>query len=95
MRMMRAGRSSEGTLAARRLFRRVLVAVCCAIALFLLALSPIGSATGLLPTASAHALLVRSDPAENAILNAPPAQVKMWATFPDFPRPRSPAMPAE
>ena len=78
MRMMRAGRSSEGTLAARRLFRRVLVAVCCAIALFLLALSPIGSATGLLPTASAHALLVRSDPAENAILNAPPAQVKMW-----------------
>jgi copper transport protein len=55
-----------------------LVAVCGAIALFLLALSPIGTATGLAPTASAHALLVRSDPAANAILNAPPSRVKMW-----------------
>lgn len=78
MRMMRAGRSSVATLAARRLSRRLLVAVCCAIALFLLALSPVGQATGLLPTASAHALLVRSDPAANAILNAPPSQVRMW-----------------
>src|SRR6185312_15388299 len=76
--MMRAGRSSVANLAARRLSRRLLVAVCGAIALFLLALSPVGQATGLLPTASAHALLVKSDPAANAILNAPPSQVKMW-----------------
>ena len=78
MRMMRVERSSLRTLAARRLFRRLLVTACCAIALLLLALSPLGQATGLLPTASAHALLVKSDPAANAILNAPPAQVKMW-----------------
>ena len=78
MRMMRAERFSLRTLAARRLFRRFLVATCCAIALLLLALSPLGQATELLPTASAHALLVKSDPAANAILNAPPAQVKMW-----------------
>ena len=78
MRTMRAERSSMRTLAARRLFRRFLVVTCCAIALFLLALSPVGQATGLLPTASAHALLLKSDPAANAILNAPPAQVRMW-----------------
>ena len=78
MRMMRAERFSLRTLAARRLFRRFLVVTCCAIALLLLALSPLGQATGLLPTASAHALLMKSDPAANAILNAPPAQVKMW-----------------
>ena len=78
MRMMRVERSSLRTLAARRLFRRLLVTACCAIALLLLALSPLGQATELLPTASAHALLVKSDPAANAILNAPPAQVKMW-----------------
>ena len=78
MRMMRAERFSLRTSAARRLFRRFLVVTCCAIALLLLALSPLGQATGLLPTASAHALLMKSDPAANAILNAPPAQVKMW-----------------
>ncbi|HET9979985.1 MAG TPA: copper resistance protein CopC, partial [Ktedonobacterales bacterium] len=78
MRMRRAEHSSVTALAARRLSRRLLVAVCGAIALFLLALSPVGQATGLLPTASAHALLVKSDPAANAILNAPPGQVKMW-----------------
>jgi copper transport protein len=78
MRMMRAERFSLRTSAARRLFRRFLVVTCCAIALLLLALSPLGQATGLLPTASAHALLVKSDPAANAILNAPPSQVRMW-----------------
>jgi copper transport protein len=78
MRMMRAERFSLRTSAARRLFRRFLVVTCCAIALLLLALSPLGQATGLLPTASAHALLVKSDPAANTILNAPPSQVRMW-----------------
>ena len=75
MRIVRAERSS---VVAWRLSRRLLVAMCGAIALFLLALSPVGTATGILPTASAHALLVRSDPAANAILNAPPSRVKMW-----------------
>src|SRR6266851_5425079 len=33
----------------------------------------------LLPaTASAHAILLRSDPAQDAVLNTPPLQVRMW-----------------
>jgi len=31
-------------------------------------------------TASAHAILLRSDPAKDAVLNAPPQQVRMWFT---------------
>lgn len=34
--------------------------------------------SGHVPVASAHALLVRSDPAADAILQAPPSQVRMW-----------------
>src|SRR2546430_17017781 len=30
--------------------------------------------------ASAHAILLRSDPAKDAVLNAPPQQVRMWFT---------------
>jgi copper transport protein len=31
-------------------------------------------------TASAHAILLRSDPAKDAVLNTPPQQVRMWVT---------------
>ncbi|HEV8192608.1 MAG TPA: copper resistance protein CopC, partial [Ktedonobacterales bacterium] len=41
----------------------------------LLAFLPISAST---PTASAHALPTRSDPQANAILQAPPSQVRMW-----------------
>jgi putative copper export protein/methionine-rich copper-binding protein CopC len=58
--------------------QRILLAVCCGVILALLAFSPVGPAAGLLPVASAHAVLVRSDPAANAILNAPPSHVVMW-----------------
>jgi copper transport protein len=73
--MMRAERSS---LAVRRLFARILLALCCGVALTLLAFSPVGPAARLLPVASAHAVLVRSDPPADAILNAPPSHVAMW-----------------
>ncbi|MGZ3715844.1 MAG: copper resistance CopC family protein, partial [Ktedonobacterales bacterium] len=39
---------------------------------------PAGIAHSLIPTASAHALPVRSDPASDAILQAPPSRVRMW-----------------
>jgi copper transport protein len=44
----------------------------------LLALLPVGPARRLIPTAWAHALPVRSDPAANAALRTPPAQVRIW-----------------
>jgi copper transport protein len=39
---------------------------------------PIGIARSLIPTASAHALPVRSDPGSDAILQGPPSRVRMW-----------------
>ncbi|HKW22322.1 MAG TPA: copper resistance protein CopC [Ktedonobacterales bacterium] len=57
---------------------RILLAAGCGIVLALLAFSPVGPAANLLPVASAHAVLVRSDPAANAILNAPPSHVVLW-----------------
>ena len=56
----------------------MLLALCCGVALTLLAFSPVGPAARLLPVASAHAVLVRSDPPADAILNAPPSHVAMW-----------------
>src|SRR5579885_3882612 len=55
--------------------RRRLLALALAGAFALLALLPV---SGLPPTASAHALPTRSDPPANAILQAPPSQVRMW-----------------
>jgi copper transport protein len=64
------------------------------IAAFLVALALLGaltlgtpvalahSASPSRPTAPLHALLVRSDPAANAILAAPPSQVKAWFSEP-------------
>ncbi|HEU5347260.1 MAG TPA: copper resistance protein CopC [Ktedonobacterales bacterium] len=69
---MRAERSFS---AVRHPLARILLAVCCGIALALLAFSP---ASHMLPVASAHAVLVRSDPPADAILNAPPSHVTLW-----------------
>lgn len=63
---------------ARRILARILLAVCCGTALALLAFSPVGPAARSLPVASAHAVLVRSDPPADAILNAPPSHITMW-----------------
>src|SRR5689334_22626903 len=46
--------------------------------LALLALAPVGPAASLIPIASAHAVLVRSDPADHAVLQAPPSSVRLW-----------------
>lgn len=73
--MMRIERSFS---AVRRAFGRILLAVCFGLALAALAFSPFGPAARLLPVASAHAVLVRSEPAANAVLNAPPSHVAMW-----------------
>ncbi len=72
---MRVKRSS---LAVRHRLARILLALCCGIVLTLLKFSPVGPGARLLPVASAHAVLVRSDPPADAILNAPPPHVAMW-----------------
>jgi putative copper export protein/methionine-rich copper-binding protein CopC len=63
--------------------RRLLALVLAGI-FVLLALLPLGGST---PSASAHALPTRSDPPANAILQAPPSQVRMW--FSEDPNPFS------
>ncbi|HST89502.1 MAG TPA: copper resistance protein CopC [Ktedonobacterales bacterium] len=57
--------------------RRLLVAAL-GLLLALLALAPVGPAARLIPVASAHAVLVRSDPADHAVLQAPPSSVHLW-----------------
>ncbi len=46
----------------------------------LLSLAPVGAMDRFIPVASAHAILVHSDPAADAILATPPARVRMWFT---------------
>jgi copper transport protein len=46
--------------------------------MMLLALLPVGPASRLIPSAWAHALPVRSEPAANTALRTPPAQVHIW-----------------
>ena len=46
--------------------------------LMLLALLPIGPASRLIPAALAHAVLLRSEPAANAVLRVPPSHVSLW-----------------
>lgn len=71
-------RAERSLSAARRMLARVLLAVACGVGLALLALSPVGPAAQRAPVASAHAVLVRSDPPADAILNAPPSHVALW-----------------
>src|SRR5262249_2643680 len=56
--------------------RRLGVALGLVLALF--ALVPLGPGHSLIPVASAHAILVRSDPEATAQLQAPPSQVRLW-----------------
>lgn len=58
--------------------RLLLSALVLGFGLALLALLPVGPASGLIPSAWAHALPVRTDPAANAALRTPPAQVRIW-----------------
>lgn len=67
-----ARRIGHGT--RRRLPLRITFGLAFALLLALFAALP----SGQIPVASAHALLVRSDPAADAILQAPPSQVRMW-----------------
>ena len=46
--------------------------------LMLLALLPVGPAGQFIPAALAHAVLLRSDPAANAVLRVPPSHVFLW-----------------
>ncbi|HKT39508.1 MAG TPA: copper resistance CopC family protein, partial [Ktedonobacterales bacterium] len=57
---------------------RVGLALAVGVMLAFLSLLPVGPLGRTLPVASAHALLVRSDPKANAILQAPPAAVHAW-----------------
>lgn len=65
---LRAGRR-------RRLLLSAFV-LCCGLAL--LALLPVGPASWLIPSAWAHALPVRSEPGQGAILRKAPSQVHIW-----------------
>src|SRR5215469_10944859 len=58
--------------------RRVVYAGLLGLILLVAAGVPLGPFSHLTPIASAHALLVRSDPKADAILQAPPSQVRMW-----------------
>ncbi len=58
-----------------------LFALVLGMSLALLAILPVGPASALIPVASAHAnhaVLVRSEPAANAILRTPPSRVRLW-----------------
>ncbi len=55
-----------------------LFALLLAMAMVELSLLPVGPASRLIPVALAHALPVRSEPAANAALRTPPAQVHIW-----------------
>lgn len=67
-----------GRNARRGLPIRILLGLALGLILGVFATLPSGPAAGLVPVASAHALLVRSEPAADAILKAPPPQVRMW-----------------
>lgn len=68
----------SGRRARRRTRVRILVGFVLGLVLCLAAALPGGPAASLIPSASAHALLVRSDPAADAIVQAPPSQVRLW-----------------
>jgi methionine-rich copper-binding protein CopC/uncharacterized membrane protein len=54
------------------------MAICLGLLLSLAALVPLGPLSGLIPIASAHAFLLRSDPPARALLPAPPSAVRLW-----------------
>ena len=57
--------------------KRLVLAVLCLL-LCALTFLPIGPIAGWMPTASAHALLVRADPAPDSVAQTPPSRVRMW-----------------
>jgi copper transport protein len=63
---------------ARTVWRHVLLATALGLLLLVAVGVPLGPLSHLTPTASAHAVLVRSEPQADAILHAPPSQVRLW-----------------
>lgn len=63
---------------ARACKRTVLLALLLSVGLGLLLLLPLGPASRFIPIAQAHAELLRSDPAANAILRVPPSRIRLW-----------------
>jgi methionine-rich copper-binding protein CopC len=63
--------------AARSALRRLALALTLALGALTVLLAPVGPGRGLIPVAAAHALLVRSDPAADAILQSPPTHVRL------------------
>src|SRR5258708_13341198 len=68
-------RHATGRSAARSALRRL--ALTLALGALTVLLAPVGPGRGLIPGAAAHALLVRSDPAADAILQSPPTHVRL------------------
>ncbi len=62
----------------RRALRNMPFALALVLALVLGAFGAAGPLRALIPVAGAHAVPVRSDPPKDAILQAPPSQVRMW-----------------
>ena len=71
-------RTDRGRLRAGHLMRLLLCALVLCLGMALPAFLPFGPASRLIPSAQAHALPVRSDPAPNAILRKAPTQVTIW-----------------
>lgn len=70
--------TSRGMRAPRGPVRIVAVAAAIGLLLVIVSLLPIGAARSLIPSALAHAELVRSEPAARQVLQAPPSRVRMW-----------------
>ena len=70
-------RHATGRSAARSALRRLALALTLALGALTVLLAPVGPGRGLIPVAAAHALLVRSDPAADAILQSPPTHVRL------------------
>src|SRR5258707_2132369 len=70
-------RHATGRRAARSALRRLVLALALGLGGLVVLLAPVGPGRGLIPVAAAHALLVRSDPAADAVLQAPPTHVRL------------------
>src|SRR5260370_31265285 len=68
-------RHATGRSAARSALRRL--ALTLALGALVVLLAPVGPGRGVIAVAAAHALLVRSDPAADAVLQAPPTHVRL------------------
>ncbi|HEV2406004.1 MAG TPA: copper resistance CopC family protein, partial [Ktedonobacterales bacterium] len=56
---------------------RIIVGVI-ALLICVLTFLPVGPTAGMMPVASAHAVLVRSDPAADSVAQTPPSRLRLW-----------------